>query len=567
VIVYGDPQYQISSRDLEPGVREYFRRAENWSLDSARDLLIAVGQVEQAIADATLDSSDIERATDSIASYFLSVYRGQTPDPALLRTAWRALETALAEPFNLRIKVPEGFAFYSLYPEQYCNAAAEWMRARTADSVLVVGIRSIGTTVSAVVKASLAAGGWNARRITVRPIGHPFERRVELPRDCILARAIIVDEGPGLSGSSMAAVALALKEAGVADITFFPGHANPPGAAASAAVRKIWAETPSIVLPIIGADWKRSSVVQILHEQTEKILNAPVAGSFDLSAGKWRDMLSCDEVPATPVLERTKFLIRASNGRSLLWKFAGLGPGQNFESLTQRAFARQRSLSESGWCSLTLAESCGFIATEWQNSRCFTAEDLTDDVIDVLSRYICESAQPPLPLAESRAALDRLRTLCAVNFSECGLKEIAASAENAFAEMSESTLAELPTAGDGRMAPHEWLRHENRMQKTDVWGHEFDHTFPGPKPFLWDIAGAIVEWRMSPAQADRMVKNIQSLGQYIPPTFLNAYLLAYCAFRIGLSSLAGDARSVERYSRCAADWALVSGGKCFAQGY
>jgi len=55
--------------------------------------------------------------------------------------------------FTVRVKVPEGFAFYTLYPEQYCAAASRWCdeHATSARRVLVVGVRSIGTSLSALV--------------------------------------------------------------------------------------------------------------------------------------------------------------------------------------------------------------------------------------------------------------------------------------------------------------------------------------------------------------------------------------------------------------------------------
>jgi hypothetical protein len=143
-----------------------------------------------------------------------------------------------ADDQKIVVKVPEGFAFYALFPEQYCAAASAWVSARGAGlsgAVLVVGIRSIGTALSAVVAATLRARGFRAERLTVRPTGPPFTRRVEAPAPELngLRHALIVDEGPGLSGSSMVAVAEWLTSAGVSDIAFLPGHEEEPGGSAS----------------------------------------------------------------------------------------------------------------------------------------------------------------------------------------------------------------------------------------------------------------------------------------------------------------------------------------------
>jgi hypothetical protein len=112
----------------------------------------------------------------------------------------------------LNVKVPEGFEFYALYPEQYCASAVRWAaehRFVQARRAVVVGIRSIGTTLSVLVTAALDANDWQAHRFTIRPSGDAFRRQaVVAGADRGDAeRGLIVDEGPGLSGSSMAAVA------------------------------------------------------------------------------------------------------------------------------------------------------------------------------------------------------------------------------------------------------------------------------------------------------------------------------------------------------------------------
>ena len=113
----------------------------------------------------------------------------------------------------MTIKEPEGYAFYAVYPEMYAMAA----RALPPSAKrLVIGIRSIGTSLGAAV-----ARACGAALITVRPIGHPFARRLALDdalRDHILSfhDLAIVDEGPGLSGSSFGCVADFLEDHGVA---------------------------------------------------------------------------------------------------------------------------------------------------------------------------------------------------------------------------------------------------------------------------------------------------------------------------------------------------------------
>ncbi len=99
-----------------------------------------------------------------------------------------------------------------------------------AEHRAVIGIRSIGTTLGAVVAAALDAPPPD----TVRPFGDPFARQAELPPGIVEngAHYVIVDEGPGLSGSSFGAVADWLQARGVPleRIAFLPSHGGDPGA-------------------------------------------------------------------------------------------------------------------------------------------------------------------------------------------------------------------------------------------------------------------------------------------------------------------------------------------------
>ena len=90
---------------------------------------------------------------------------------------------------------------------------------RVLGPIPVIGIRSIGTGLAALVAAALGA----KPPVTVRPTGHPFRREVSSGPSLhggayrgSHAPYAIVDEGPGLSGSSFGAVADWLEARGVA---------------------------------------------------------------------------------------------------------------------------------------------------------------------------------------------------------------------------------------------------------------------------------------------------------------------------------------------------------------
>ena len=86
----------------------------------------------------------------------------------------------------------------------------------------MLGIRSIGAALSAVACAALRIRGVECERITVRPAGHPYDRKLEVTdrmREWVESSGdadfLVVDEGPGISGSSFLAVAEALTSCGI----------------------------------------------------------------------------------------------------------------------------------------------------------------------------------------------------------------------------------------------------------------------------------------------------------------------------------------------------------------
>ncbi len=120
-------------------------------------------------------------------------------------------------PAEVMIGTPEGFAFYLLHPLSFRDLAREMHPAGAPAAV--VGIRSIGATLSAIVAVAL-----EAERITVRPAGHPYDRVTTLDADQLqwVARPAardaifyVVDEGPGFSGSSLLSTCEALERARV----------------------------------------------------------------------------------------------------------------------------------------------------------------------------------------------------------------------------------------------------------------------------------------------------------------------------------------------------------------
>jgi hypothetical protein len=541
MIVYGDPSLETTADVWLERLAARIERARRGGQDERRRLLIEAGQLEQALADGPGGAPMLRRSeilTDAAADGLLGFF-----DSATARKALRAID--LPSGLSLRIKLPEGYAFYALFPEQYARAAVLWA-AEQADAsarrALVIGIRSIGTGLSAVVARVLARTGWTVRRMTVRPAGHPYRRQVEISRLALVDAdfALVVDEGPGQSGSSMAAAARALVEAGLerSRIVFLPGHGHGPGPAASASMRDWWRTTPCRIAGLDEPVFGGSSLIETLARRS-----GPVVRVEDLSGGAWRGVVYSEdrEWPAAFLaFERTKYRMVRADGSAVLWKFEGLAGG------AEEASARMAWLARRGWTVAPLDCACGFVARPWAEGQALSRESLNGGFLAHLGRYIAQAALPACPEAERRAALERLRGMLYWNVREAFGEAMAERAKNWEGLPPDSP---WPTYGDGRLAPEEWLRQaDGRLVKVDCFGHRADHTVVGVQSLAWDLAGAMVEWELDDESARPLLAAfVAAGGELPPPATLMFYRLAYAAFRLGQCEMcAGVADSGEQ---------------------
>ena len=182
------------------------------SREALLSLVVQSGELESVLEDLEHPSAAAARALSEAAA------------DALVNGAVRGELAALAEridyPSELELRRAEGYAYYALDPLDYAELA-EQLNLR-APRVSVLGIRSIGSSLSAVVTSKLRALGSSVERASVRPTGHPWDRRVQFGNHAQRvvengrgAPFLIVDEGPGLSGSSFLAVGDALVANGV----------------------------------------------------------------------------------------------------------------------------------------------------------------------------------------------------------------------------------------------------------------------------------------------------------------------------------------------------------------
>lgn len=449
-----------------------------------RQWLVAAGQIEQAVRDGGAASPEAAAVTDVAADLFLDSLAGGVVETgalvaALERVRWPG---AVAE-----VRIPEGYAWYGLYPESHAAAAAGWAAGRRGQRVLVVGLLSIGTSLGAVVAAALwRAGVVVTDRLALRPEGHPFARQVTLPAEIEAGDAVlVVDEGPGLSGSSMAGVAEALVSRGVrADaITFLPGHDHGPGSEANAAVRRWW--TPA----------------------------------------------RCVTAPAPQLVEPTA---------ERDWIFGGLAAvNAELETLAEVKRARQCRLAAAGVALPSPALRHGWIAITRQGVALRRQELSPALVQDTLAPYVARAAG-----ASDAAAIAGGVQRIAAALAPHGLKHGVA------AQVLPACRA-LPMAGDGRMAPEEWRRlADGRVLKHDATGSDCAHDWAGAQCVLWDVAGAMVEWRMNAAQRSLLRDCLRERdGIAADPRALCFHLAGYAALGLARAEHGGD-REVARHRAC-----------------
>jgi hypothetical protein len=447
------------------------------------------------------DAPAAEPALLALTMAAAAAVRASWDDEALPPDAPSALFAGAlaAAPERLTVKTAEGYAFYAVYPEAYREAA----RTLSPDT-RVIGIRSIGAGLACVVAEAIGAPA----PLTVRPVGPPFARTVALPRlDPALTYAV-VDEGPGLSGSSFGAVADALEAQGVTRdrIVFLPGHAGDLGPQASDAHRRRWAAARRLH---VGFE------ALIAPRLVSWLRGLPGVGAVqnldDISGGAWRALThGRDEAawpPAAAHQERRKFLARTSNGAVLL-KFVGLG------ATGEEAERRAGEMHACGFAPEPLGRRHGFLVERWVESRPARLKEIRA----ALPRYLAARARLTGPFAPGATRAD-LGEMMRINVTEALGPEFAKGLPSAPPESGSAVHV------DARLHAWEWrMGADGRLLKTDGVDHALAHDLIGPQPIAWDLAGALVEHDLAMEPA---------LDPFWPA--------AYAAFQLGLWTNAAQA--------------------------
>ncbi|HLJ29027.1 MAG TPA: hypothetical protein VKY85_20120 [Candidatus Angelobacter sp.] len=507
LLVFRDGRQVLSGSAAKTALSQHIRLAQR-SFHPAENLssLLQAGELECALADSAAGTAQFETITDAMAEALVN----GAPVPNVENLP--AILDSTPVPERLAVSIPEGFAFYALHPLAYAEVVQQF--AALPPRVAVIGIRSVGTTLSAVTAAALKRRGVQAARTTVRPTGHPYNRRMEFSgeqlefvRREISASGIflVVDEGPGLSGSSFLSVAEALVQAGVAaeKITLVCSHA---------------VDADHLCAENAAKRWRKFRSIAVSTEPRQ-----PLDAQVWVGGGEWRRYLLRDEPdwPASWVsFERLKYF----SGRSIaprFYKFAGYG--RYGEEVRQR----EEKVAAAGFGPAPEIASDGYMSYPFVDGRPMAASDLAEGVLARLAAYCAYRAGAFPAEVAAPAALQQM--------AQHNLRELEI-------DVPLELRLERGVIADGRMQPHEWLlTRQGQMRKCDSGSHGDDHFFPGATDIAWDLAGAIVEWQMDAEEAESFLEMYRRASGDNAQTRVLGYITAYTVFRYAYCRMAANA--------------------------
>lgn len=538
MLVFGDRAREVAPQAALREIRDLLAAGRH---DEA---LIETGMLAQGLADREFEAlgcDDLTPLQAELTSLTVAVARTACGGPAACAHVALAHLAAQALPRLVRCRVPEGFAFYAVYPKAYAAAARshDW-----GAPPLVLGLRSIGLTLGAVVAAVT-----DGALVTLRPTGHPFDRRLRISRvlrDRIAAHRgplAVVDEGPGLSGSSFGCVGDLLDELGVARerVVFMPSHGGAPGPQAQPRHLARWHETRRLVRTLDDLLAERP-----IGTWFERDIG-PVDACEELSGGAWRAGGAPGAPPVDAVRERRKFRLRTARG-TFCARFAGL------DHSGREKFDRAQILHAAGFGARPVALVDGFLLEGWVEGRALDPAADRSALLPWLSAY--------LHLRQERFTAPQGSGASAAQLLEMGRfnAEALCGPQVARRLTWPTELDGDAVYVDGRLHPWEWRVTAGGLCKLDALDHACSHDLVGAQDIAWDVAGAGVELELDDAAMHELAARCG-----VDPARLRGYRQLYAAFQGGLWTMAEQAadgaertriaRWRERYARSLAQLA------------
>ncbi|HEY8550858.1 MAG TPA: hypothetical protein VIL35_12950 [Vicinamibacterales bacterium] len=542
MIVYRDAEREVTPAVVIRHLRGVAGRTDAIG-DASLGVLIALGELESALADREgADADDgpspqlarTHDATCAAAAWWLHhAHPMEAPARAALARALDELETE-DWPASLRVRTAEGFAFYALDPHGYVRHTMEIARRRPA-RLLVLGLRSIGTVLAAIVHACAARLRIPVTSFTIRPRGHPFDRRPIFGRGLAACCApfrggevIVVDEGPGLSGSSIAGTIAALEGLGWrADrVHVLTGHLPDPDRLLNAGARERFRTATVRAAGTLPAPSSRPADVG------EPELVAPGAwrewrlpGPEPYTAAEWP--------PSHAQHERRKWRAPFA-GITAIGRFAGFG------EVGLSRLVRASRLAAAHFAPPPMALQAGVLWSPFVSGDPLERGRVSADDVDRIADYLAWRGRHFTTGQET----DVWRLADMVTTNVRALVEGRARPERWWRLLDPVRLGSRPAVvPDGRLQPWEWLRPRDRgpLLKLDAIDHGDDHFWPGPQDPVWDLAGACIELGLDAEGRGALVERYRSRARDCQASaLLPAYLVAYAASRCAYLTVCRD---------------------------
>lgn len=517
--------------------------------EHALELLMEWGELESGIADALfIESDSIEQIALSsreiallIGRLFYLSWEGEVQRSRALMPPIRGKLLSFSKmplPLEIRTRAPEGYIYYGLYPEMYLEAAKAFFREMRPERAVSIGLRSIGTSLSAAVGGALSELGVKVESFTLRPRGHPFRRKMLIApelesrlKSFAGSYFLIIDEGPGISGSSFGSASHALSEMGIPDpeIIFFPSHLPDGSRLLTPHARRSWHNYRKYVVPFEE------------NRPNGKLLGAwSGREKLDISAGKWRSLFfdrESDYPALHPSHEQRKYLCleeplngKKIKGPAFLMKFAGLG------KYGRSKYERALALSDKGLYPKVHGLTGGFLVRDFVEGRPVAQADINPDLLDYIAAYIASMGK--MFQVGEEIPFDSNMKMISENVLETIGKEWTANIGK-LESLRPAVCGGTAAAIDGRMMRHEWLVTKGGFLKTDSVGHHLDQFYPRSQDPAWDVAALCIEFPLRGREMEYFISRYAALsGDAHIREKLPFYRISYLAYRLGYTELA-----------------------------
>ncbi|AMY08039.1 hypothetical protein LuPra_01227 [Luteitalea pratensis] len=543
--------YRTSTRQVDPSLE--LSRCLTMAADDAEAMtsrLLGIGGVEVALSDLWMplhDSRDPRALTLANATRWAArtLVEADGPGQATATSAERHLRHALSQclrmplPPGVELRAPQGFAYDALHPLAYAAATADCLKRWHPSRVAVVGLRTIGATLGAVVAAHCDHNGVPTWTCTLRPRGASVARECRIDAALALelqaqagSLCLIVDEGPGLSGSSLLSAATVLEAHGHRreHIVFLCSHEPQPGALRARAAAQRWGMYTRVIAPSRGPSFAE-----------------------DWSAGAWRAHIGLDVSrwpPVHPQHERNKGVPADAPGE--LHKFVGYGTwGVTVGRRASRA-------ADAGFGVPVFGVRDGYMRMARVSPASTMSRRGTWALAATVLKYLPWRAWAMQ--TGDRADTDALLGLLATNARE----HFGGAHDTTLLQLERLARASAPRPAvviDGHLSPWEWLTTPTGVVKVDTAEHGDDHFQPGPQDIAWDVAAVLGEFAWTSSERASLVERLAvALKDPSLAHRLRWMRPCYLAARMGYSAVAAESlgdtadgrgfgRQARRYAR------------------